>query len=178
MFVLGEQRQLLTVNAAGQRLLTLPANPLRIRANRLVGLGQQCEPGLDAAFERASQGFPVVMVYQTEPLASVCPARLLPLNDTNARELGVNQSDGYVLSLRKPAKDDPEALAAFCRLHGISPAEQAVLRALLRHASPEEIAVQLNLSLPTVRSHLLSLRRKTDTQRISQLLRLVLATTR
>ena len=178
VFVLGEQRELLTVNAAGQRLLALPANPLRIRANRLVGLGRQCEPGLDAAFKRASQGFPVVLVYQTEPLASVCPARLLPLNDTTARELGLNQSDGYVLYLRKPAKDDPESLAAFCRLHGISPAEQAVLRALLSDASPEEIAVQLKLSLPTVRSHLLSLRRKTDTQRISQLLRLVLATTR
>jgi DNA-binding CsgD family transcriptional regulator len=178
VFILGEQQQLLTVNASGQRLLALPANPLRIRANRLVGLGQQCEPGLDAAFKRASQGFPVALVYQTGNRATAGTARLVPLNDTTARELGVNPSAGYVLYLREPAKDDPEALAAFCRLHGISPAEQAVLRALLRDASPEEIAVQLKLSLPTVRTHLLSLRRKTDTQRISQLLRRVLATTR
>jgi DNA-binding CsgD family transcriptional regulator len=178
VFILGEQQELLTINAAGQRLLAQPGNPLRIRANRLVGLGQRCEPGLDAAFSRAARGVAVPMVYQSGSPLAVGTARLVPLNANTARELAVNLTAGYVLYLREPARDDPEAIAAFCRLHAISPAEQAVLRALLHDATPGEIALHLNLGLPTVRSHLLSLRRKTDTQRVSQLLRRVLAATR
>jgi len=53
VFVLGEQRQLLTVNAAGQRLLADPAGGIGIRANRWIGLGLSCAPDLNAAFARA-----------------------------------------------------------------------------------------------------------------------------
>lgn len=177
VFILGEQMQMITANAAGQRLLSSRTHPLRIHANRLKSLGQRCEPALDAARTRAASGFPVVMVYRTEPLGPAHPARLIPLNDTTARELGVSPRAAFALYLR-PSQPSSDTLDAFCQLFRITPAEKAVLEALLRGADPQAIAARLGTSIHTVRKQLDSLRHKTGARNLEQLLSRTLAAVR
>lgn len=177
VFVLGEQRQLLTVNAAGQRLLADPAGGIDIRANKLVGLGLSCAPDLEAAFTRAKQGFPVPMAFNHALLEPPRTARLIPLNEISARSLD-RPVARFALYVAKPNAAKTDALQAFCNLFRIRPAEQAVLRLLMQNANPVQIAAQLHLSLPTVRSHIFNLRQKTGTQRVTQLVWLALSVVR
>lgn len=65
------------------------------------------------------------------------------------------------------------AMGAFARAHGLSQREQEMLAALCEGAKPGEIAAQLGLSLPTVRSHIHNLRRKTGATSVTDLLRQV-----
>ena len=174
VFILGGERQLLTVNAAGQRLLADPAGGIAIRANRLAGLGLSCAPDLDAAFARARQGFPVLIGFNPALLEPMRTARLVPLNEMSARSLDTPEAR-FVLYVAKPNAANTDALQAFCALFRIRPAEQAVLRLLMQDANPAEIAAQLHLSLPTVRSHILSLRQKTGTPRVTQLVRIAMS---
>jgi DNA-binding CsgD family transcriptional regulator len=174
VFILGEHLQMISANAAGQRLLTSPDNPLRIRADRVTALGQRCEPGLDAARARAATGLPVRIAYRAERLGPARPARLIPLNDTTARELGINPKAGFVLYLR-PSPEPRETLSAFCRLFGITPAEEVVLGALLENPDPQTVAARVGASIHTVRKQLESLRHKTGAKNLDQLLNRVFA---
>lgn len=64
----------------------------------------------------------------------------------------------------------PLALDAFARQHGLTVAENAVLHALARDETPEDIAAAHGVALSTVRTQVVSIRAKTGTRSTRDLL--------
>jgi DNA-binding CsgD family transcriptional regulator len=104
-------------------------------------------------------------------------ARILPLGE--AQILGLPALHvRYLLLIERTAAPDSDALAAFGQLYQLTRSELAVLAQLLNDATAEDIAAILDIGLPTVRTHLQNLRRKTGVRRQSELVRLALAAAR
>jgi len=78
-----------------------------------------------------------------------------------------------LITIDDPKADQSPAADLAARLYGLTSAETAVLKALLKGLSPEEAAEQRAVSLATVRTQVQHLLRKTDTRRISEMLVLV-----
>jgi DNA-binding NarL/FixJ family response regulator len=95
---------------------------------------------------------------------SLCIA-VSPLNMTEV------QSDEplLLLSFEKSANLGDAALAHFCKMHQLTPAEQQVLRALTEGECPKRIAQRTAVAESTVRSHIRSLRQKTQCPSIREL---------
>lgn len=72
---------------------------------------------------------------------------------------------GYV----RPPEDAEAAYAGFSARHALSPRETEVLRLLLGGQSYKEIMSSLSISMPTVKSHVVSIYRKTDCNNKMQL---------
>lgn len=70
--------------------------------------------------------------------------------------------------------DDGVDSAALRELHGLTPAEIAVVRGLLRGGDPRAIACDIGVSTHTVRSHLRSIFAKTGTRAQADLVRVLL----
>jgi DNA-binding CsgD family transcriptional regulator len=68
---------------------------------------------------------------------------------------------------------EPLSMEFFAREHQITPAELSVLRALCDGDRPSDIAGRCGVSLSTIRTQVTSLRRKTDSKSIPDLLRAV-----
>jgi len=70
--------------------------------------------------------------------------------------------------------DDGIDAGALRELHGLTPAEIAVVRGLLRGGDPRGIAATIGVSTHTVRSHLRSIFAKTGTRAQADLVRVLL----
>jgi DNA-binding NarL/FixJ family response regulator len=74
-----------------------------------------------------------------------------------------------LLSFEKGANHGDVALAHFCKMHQLTPAEQQVLRALTEGECPKRIAQRTAVAESTVRSHIRSIRQKTQYPSIREL---------
>lgn len=82
------------------------------------------------------------------------------------------------LLILDPAQAYPaEAVEAFARIYGLTPAEARLLDLLTQNLLPKQIATRLNLSIHTVRSQLSSLYRKTDVKNQRELVSLMIRST-
>jgi DNA-binding CsgD family transcriptional regulator len=178
--VLDGHQKILQANAEGQALLSEPDGLLQIRHGRLVGLGNQVSMSLAETFASADRGIPACIVYRLDRengQSLTGSARILPLGE--ARILGLPELHvRYLLLIERAAEPDTDALAAFGQLYQLTRTELAVLAQLLNDATAEDIAATLDIGLPTVRTHLQNLRRKTGVRRQSELVRLALAALR
>jgi len=168
------QGKLLRGNLAAQQLPRQQPHWLRIQHGRLLGLGDRCCPQLATALAQAQQGGIVHTVFtyrQLDGHNGTARARLAPLPTPVVIGLRAPEA-AYVLMIRADHDPHPDALSAFGELYQLTPTELTVLSALMQDDTPEAIAHQLQISITTVRTHLLSLRRKTDTRRLSSLIRL------
>jgi DNA-binding CsgD family transcriptional regulator len=68
---------------------------------------------------------------------------------------------------------DPVMLCFFARTHGLTPAEEQVLGILCQGHSAPQIAVQLNVAVSTIRSHVRSMCAKTHSHGVRSLVGLV-----
>lgn len=180
VFLLDAQRQLLDANPAGRAMLAARDNPLIISKGRLMNLGQRAHPGLDAAFDHASQGMPVQIAFThaaSEAGQTTGQARLIALSETAGLGLPTPRVR-YLLLIEPGSAVDAVALHAFAGLYKLTPAELKVLEGLIADETPEEIAARLNIGITTVRTHLKHLRLKTGARRLSGLVRIALASTR
>jgi DNA-binding CsgD family transcriptional regulator len=78
------------------------------------------------------------------------------------------------VALLLASRDDVcEALSwqAFARLHGLTPAEAAVLEGLCQGERPTDLAHRLGVAISTVRTQIASLRSKAGAQTIGDLVR-------
>lgn len=148
------------------------AHPLAQTAGR-VGL---VERSADAAWQRALE---LARTGDARPLTlavrgtegEVAFVYLLPVSRDGARAR-LTPSVAYALfATRAPA---PLALArdAWSGAFGLTAAEIAVLEQLVAGSPPDQAAQALGVGLPTVRSHMAGLFRKTGTERQQDLIRL------
>ena len=169
--VLDGHQKILQANPEGGVLLGKSDGLLQVRHGRLVGLGSQVSMSLAEAFAFADRGIPAHIVYRLERKNArpvIGTARILPIGE--APILGVPVLHArFLLLVEPPDEPDPDALAAFGQLYHLTRTELAVLTQLLADASVEDITTILDIGLPTVRTHLLNLRRKTGAHKLSEL---------
>jgi DNA-binding CsgD family transcriptional regulator len=172
VFLVDDELRLLHANAAAGALLVRDG-ALRLLDGRLV---QQ-----DSAGAR-SLGRMVRAVLAAAPgPQSLClerrgrPPLLLTAAPFLAQDAPPGQSPRAVVMVR-----DPEAHRLPCdalrQLFGLTPAEAGVAQALAHGDALEKIAVDLDISLHTVKTHLQKLFRKTGTRRQGELVALLHAT--
>jgi DNA-binding CsgD family transcriptional regulator len=75
--------------------------------------------------------------------------------------------------INDPQGPAPQSAALLRQIYGITSAEQRLIKRLIAGDTPEQAARALGVSMPTVRSHLASVFRKTDTSRQADLIRLL-----
>jgi len=78
-----------------------------------------------------------------------------------------------LLILSRASLCQPLAMDYFARVHGLTLAESAVLRALCNGTTPCEIASRTGVSVATVRTHIANLRQKTGAAAILDLVRML-----
>lgn len=176
MFLLSSAGGVDYANAAGERL-TRSADVICHRSGRLESFGRM-EPGaLLSAVRMAARGVGQVLTTWWQNSKSshlvVSTLRLSPLSEkTRVASTGVRAAvlltvEIHDASLRLSAIQD-----AVARHYRLTPAEIRVLDATQRGMTPEEMALEFGVQMPTIRTHLASLRRKTGCKRQSELLRL------
>ena len=69
---------------------------------------------------------------------------------------------------------DPAMLSLFARAHGITPSEEQVLSALCQGLNAPEVAMQLQVAVSTVRTHIRNLCAKTGAKGVRQLVQQIL----
>lgn len=179
LFVLNENRKIIKCNAAATRLLSGYPGLIKIRHGRLIALGHHASPGLEEAIALADRGRHSEIVFTATPLGIIKEtyhARLTPLKEAAVWPLA--NRGHYLLLIEKNGEIKQETLRAFCALFNLTASEQQVLLGLMQDATPEEIALTLNVSLTTIRSHIQHIRQKSGVRRITELVHMAVIATR
>jgi DNA-binding CsgD family transcriptional regulator len=167
LLVLQADGTLVHANRAASRLLNAQ-RLITVGADRRLGLlPASRQPEWQAALAAAHQGQTVVLTWPAEAGGLGTAATLGPLNDPRAA-VGGSAQLLLALSTTEPAEGP---VLAFAQLYRLSPAETRVLQRLALGDSSGEAALALGVSDATVRSQIISLRRKTGHGSVMQLLR-------
>jgi len=171
------QRNLLRGNSVGDRLLAT-AEGISLKDGRIVCWRPQDEVELGRAIDRALAASEpaehnVAFVQIERPDGKRPLALLVGRLPADPASGGLPAAVLYVRDPDASLSVPPELLIHAFRL---SPAESRVVAELVGGKSPQEVAVELELSLNTVRNHLKQAFRKTGTSRQSELVSLVLGT--
>jgi DNA-binding CsgD family transcriptional regulator len=95
---------------------------------------------------------------------------------SHCRDTGESPGHAMALVLIIDPEDEAEPTAALLRrLYHLTKAEADIVLRMMRGADVKQIAEELSVSLPTVRTHLQHVFEKTDTHRQAELVRLLLA---
>ena len=95
---------------------------------------------------------------------------------SHCRDTGESPRHAMALVLIIDPEDEAEPAAALLRrLYHLTKAEADIVLRMMRGADVKQIAEELSVSLPTVRTHLQHVFDKTDTHRQAELIRLLLA---
>jgi PAS domain S-box-containing protein len=171
-------RNLLRGNSVGDRLLAA-ADALRLNEGRITCARPQDDAELERAIAQViaqSDGTgDEVRFVQVERPGGKRP--LAVLVGRLPADLASGQPPAAVLYVRDPEATLTVPAELLIRAFRLSPAESRVVAELVGGKSPQEVAVELELSLNTVRNHLKQAFRKTGTSRQSELVSLVLGTT-
>ncbi len=167
LLVLRTDGTLLHANRAARRLLNA-RRLLTLRPDRRLGLlPEALQPAFDAALVSAAQGLTAVLNWPPSDGTLSSVGSLSPLGDHRSTPPG---SAALLLALAAPEHPDAQ-VQAYARLHRLSPAETRVLQRLALGDSGTEAAQALGVSASTVRSQVISLRRKTGQASVIKLLR-------
>jgi DNA-binding CsgD family transcriptional regulator len=167
LLVLRADGTLLHANRAARRLLSTQRMITLLPDRRLGLLPAGRQPELQAALAAARQGQTAVLTWPAAGGSLGAAGSLGPLGDPRATAPG-----GGELLLALSATEQPDGqVQAYARLHRLSPAETRVLQRLALGDSSSEAAEALGVSAATVRSQIISLRRRTGHASVIQLLR-------
>lgn len=167
LLVLRADGTLLHANRGAHRLLST-RRLLTLRPDRRLGLlPEHWQAEFDAALANAAQGLTVVLNWPASASTRGNVGNLSPLIDRRNQPPG-----GADLLLALSATEQPNAQVQACaRVHRLSPAETRVLQRLALGDSGGEAALALGVSAATVRSQVISLRRKSGQASVVQVLR-------
>jgi DNA-binding CsgD family transcriptional regulator len=101
-------------------------------------------------------------------------AHVLPLASGNRRLTGVAHGASSAVFIRRAELDLDAPVASLSHRYGLTPAEARVLRALLQHGGVQSIAASVGTSAATVKTHLLHVFEKTETNTQADLVKLTL----
>jgi PAS domain S-box-containing protein len=167
--VAGDGRVLLT-NRSAEAMLAR-SDSLAVRDGRLVAPfdAAAVETALAAAVRPGAK--PIVLKLRRSGAMTPLSALVTPLE-----EGGDNRpSRTCVVFLRDPDIRMSVSEPLLREMYGLTPAEARVVASLVSGRSLQEVAVELEISLNTVRNHLKQAYRKTHTSRQSELVSLVLS---
>ena len=181
VIVLDGNARILAANPAGAHLLAQTPERLQVCHGRLTGFVGDLSPSLEEALAQGREGRGSLLAWRIhghEDLPEVLTARLAPLRENVIMGLP-GQRAAFLLIIEAGTQIDDGAFQSFCDLFRFSRAERRILRQLmLGREKAEEVAKSLNISLPTVRTHVQNLRAKADVRRISDLVAMARAATR
>jgi DNA-binding CsgD family transcriptional regulator len=121
----------------------------------------------------ASLGVRGVAVPLGHPSENQWFAHVLPLTSGNRRQAGLAHAAIAAVFIRKTAPDAPPPLEAIAKLYKLTASEIRVLDAVSKVSGVKAIAEMLGISQATVKTHLNNIFRKTETNRQSELIKLV-----
>lgn len=94
------------------------------------------------------------------------PVAIVPLRGPQGRDLAL-------LTFGKRQFCEALSVSFFAKLHALTPAEEAVLKALCRGLRPTQIADEVGVAISTIRTQVSSIRLKTTTASIRELVKKV-----
>jgi DNA-binding CsgD family transcriptional regulator len=153
------------LNRAARAELDDPQYPLRLEAGRLRAVNGSQDRQLCDAIDDALRGTRRRLM-SLDGAGKSLPVAVVPLA-SDSHEIGEGLAL-VVLGKRQLCSQLTEQW--FCRSHGLTPAESAVLGGLLAGNRPSFIAQQNGVAISTVRTHLASIRSKTATGGIRELM--------
>lgn len=167
----GAQAQVLFANRAAEAMLA-DAGGLRLERRRLAArrasdtailrrlIAAAAQAGTGGSLVIARDERPSLMVLVTPAGAETC--RLMP--DRPGAIL-------FIKDLEHPARP---SLTAFVQHFGLTPAQAALAREMMRGEGVAAVAARLGIAYTTARTHLLQIFQKTETRRQAELVRLML----
>lgn len=162
IFGLDDRGRVITANQAARALLQARDSFRLDRAGRLQGLHLQDRRALEAAITRAFTGVSATLIFQRDQELHQRTVRVIPAAPDRGRWA---DSRASLLVFASPCRADaPPQLDDFARFHELTRAELGVLSLLVADKTPREISAALHVSMPTVRAHLRSLYRRTQTR--------------
>ena len=181
LLILDGHRKIINLNKPAERLLSNPqGGVIQVRNQRILELGQRASPSLETAFEwaRTYPGKPASMAFvipRDGGTTTAGSARLMKIRQAPCLSFRLDHPERYMLQLELAENPPPEGLRAFADLYGLTQGEFRVLALMMEDCSPRLIGEHLEISLPTVRTHLQRIRQKTGSKRFADLIRLALA---
>lgn len=173
--LLDESGKLLRLSAAAEQVIAA-GDGLRANRDRLAGVDAECDSRLQAAIQAA--------VRDSEPRASATtlirnscrkPYLCLVYPLVRKRRFLAPHQAAALIHIVDPCRITSRLSKMQRALFGLTDRETQVADLLLGGHSPESLAAVLDISRNTARVHLRSLFRKTDTNRQSELVRILLA---
>jgi len=135
---------------------------LVLEQGRVNARGLACRQPLEAALALVAQDKRSLVSLQGE--RGTISVAVVPLLDANGGRLAL-------LVFGKREMCEPLSVSLYSRLHALTPSEDAVLKALCRGLRPAEIAAETGVAISTVRTQVSSIRMKTRTTSIHDLVR-------
>lgn len=158
----------LDANSLGRAVLA-SGNGLAVRNGRFAFT----DPGIDARFERLlhasgrGDGAPrLVAASVKRPGSATCRVLVTPI----LLEEGQPQVGAYLVVIYAPSEQRAIAAEVLLEIYGLTRAQADVARRLYAGLSVEETAIELKLSLNTVRTHLKQIFSKCEVQSQAELL--------
>jgi PAS domain S-box-containing protein len=171
MIVVAPDGRVLLTNRSAEALLAR-SDSLSVRNGKLVAPldASAVELALAAAVRPGAK--PIVLKLRRSGAMTPMTALVTPLDDEGDRSRPIRNC---VVFLRDPDVRMSVSEPLLRDMYGLTPAEARVVASLVSGRSLQEVAVELEISLNTVRNHLKQAYRKTHTSRQSELVTLVLS---
>lgn len=138
---------------------------LTVSQGRLCAQQRDCDSALDNAIQAAGQGRRSLISLTGEGVEPL-PVAAVPIRGSNGQPL-------VLLTFGKRKFCEALSVTFFSRLHSLTPAEDSVLKALCRGLRPSQIATEAGVAISTVRTQVSSIRLKTATSSIRDLVKKV-----
>lgn len=152
--------ELLFSNRASRELMGGTGGPDSVREMLNLGSADDLRAWQKAMHDCRSGKQPLLRI-------SACPNRMFlftPLADEGRDKVGM-----IMLTVSRATLCEPEALAAYGGLHGLTRTELAVLQALVTGQSAEQIAAARGVAEATIRTHIKNMLHKTGYRSLRQL---------
>ncbi|MFT4078303.1 helix-turn-helix transcriptional regulator [Rhodomicrobium sp.] len=167
VFIISGSGSLLFSNRAGQAMID-EGWPVRFTNGALTGIDTPASEALKKALDKrhadgaSDQAICLAIAGQGRPSA-IGYLRAIPGADTSASMLLVTQT----------GRSTAYGIEGLASSYNLSKAETRILKHVVEAQSLPEVAQRLNLSLPTVKSHMRRILSKTQCSRQADLLRIV-----
>lgn len=171
IFLDAEQR-LVQANEAGVALMESSARGA-IRHGKVHHVGAACAPGLAEAQRQCAGGAATRLLVRLAGAGGEVVGATMVAMPESQNALTADARARFLLMVELPLSDGEELTARVAELFKLSPAETRILSELLSGVAPNDIAKKLEVGLPTVRTHIQGIFKKTGVTRQIDLVRML-----
>jgi len=167
VFLVSNTGHLLFANRAGKAMIE-DGWPVRLANSQLVGIDPPATEALKNGFDKSASDGAANQAICLAIAGKERPSAIGYLRAVSAGETRVS-----MLLVTHTGRTADYGLDAVAGAYGLSKAETRILKHLVASQSLPEVAQRLNLSLPTVKSHMRRILNKTRCSRQADLIRIV-----